>query len=203
MKLFYKPGACSLASHIVLRELGADFELEKVDTGKGLTETGRDFRTLSPNGYVPALQLESGEAITENPALLQYLGDLKPELGLTPPAGTMGRVRLQELLNFLSSELHKAFGRYFSGRDLTAEERQDADGRVTKRLAYLEGLLADGRPYLLGETFSVADAYGFVIFNWTGFVGFSLAPFEHIPAYMERIGQRPAVVAALKAEGLA
>ena len=177
MKLYYKPGACSLASHIVLNELNIPFELDKTDTDAGKTEAGEDFLKISPNGYVPALINDSGDIITESPAVLQYLADQMPDAGLAPPAGTLERTRLQEMLNFISSELHKAFGPFFSGKDLDADTKQDAADRVCKRIAHIERSLLDDRTYLLGDTFTVVDALAFVVINWSNFVGISLEPF--------------------------
>lgn len=201
MKLYYNPGACSLASHILLNEIAADFSLEKVDTNAGKTETGATYATINPNGYVPALTIPSGEVVTENPAVLQYIGDLAPDSGLTPPAGAFERTRLQEILNFLSSELHVAFGPFFSGRDLTPAERAAAESQVAKRAAFIESKLV-GSSYLLGETFTVADAYAFVILNWSNFVGFDLAPWPRIEAFMDRVQARPSVQKSMRAEGL-
>lgn len=202
MKLYYKPGACSLASHIVLSEVGAAFQLVKTDTDSGRTEDGQDFRAISPNGYVPALETSEGIVITENPALLQYLADRFPEADLAPANGTIARVRLQELLNFLSSELHKAFGPFFSGRALNNDERKAATAQVWRRTAHLEQLLSDGRNFLTGDQFSVADAYGFVVLNWAGFVDVSLDEFPLVQAFVARIGERPAVQTAMRSEGL-
>lgn len=201
MKLYYKPGACSLASHILLNEIDADFSLEKVDTDQGLTETGADFAPISPNGYVPALSIPTGGVITENPAVLQYLGDLAPDSGLTPPAGTFARTRLHEILNFLSSELHAAYGPFFSGSDLSTSERKAAEAQVTKRAKYIESRLKESA-YLLGAQFSVADAYAFVILNWSNYVGIDLAPWPNICAYMDQIQKRPAVLKSMLVEGL-
>lgn len=202
MKLYYKPGACSLASHIVLQETGAAFTLIKTDTEAGRTETGQDFRTISPNGYVPALETGSGAVITENPALLQYLADQFPEARLAPVNGSLERVRLQEILNFLSAELHKAFGPFFSGTELTDDQREAATARVHRRSGHIEQLLSDGRACLTGAGFTVADAYAFVVLNWAGFVGISLESFPLTQAYMERIRTRPSVQAAMRREGL-
>lgn len=202
MKLFYKPGACSLAPHITLRELDTTFDIEKVDTGAGRTEQGADFRAVSPNGYVPALQLDDGTVLTENAALLQYLGDLAPERGLVPPAGTFARVRLQELLSFLSTELHKTFGPFFSGTPLDDAGREQALAKVRRRIGFVEATLSDARPFLTGDRFSVADSYAFAILNWTAVIGLPLEPWPHTARYVERLRSRPAVRAALVAEGL-
>ena len=202
MKLYYKPGACSLAAHIVLCEIGARFALEKVDTAAGRTESGEDFGRISPNGYVPALKIDSGQVITENPAVLQYLTDLVPDRQLAPPAGTIERVRLQEALNFISSGLHKSFGPFFSGRELSVDARASAEAQVARRVGHIEARLADGRSYLLGEDFSVADAYAFVVLNWAGFVGIDLGRWPSTQAYVARVRARPATVSAMVREGL-
>ena len=202
MKLYYKPGACSLASHIVLEEIGEPFELEKTDTAAGKTNSGEDFSSVSPNGYVPALKIQDGEFITENPAILQYLADLSSKKDLAPPNGTIARVRLQELLNFLSSELHKAFGPFFSGKELSPDERSEAESNVARRIDHIEQRLSDGRSFLLGETFTVADAYAFVVLNWTNFVGIDLSPWPRTQALVERSWARPSVIKAMTTEGL-
>ena len=202
MKLYYKPGACSLAAHIVLNEIGAAFELDRTDTAAGTTESGADFGAINPNGYVPALQLESGDIVTENPAVLQYLADLKPETGLAPAAGTPDRVRLQEALNFVSSELHKAFGPFFSGRELSPEARAEAEAGAARRIDAIERRLRDGRAFLLGDTFTVADAYAFVVLNWTAFVGIDLSRWPSASSFLDRVKARPAVVRAMTDEGL-
>ena len=202
MKLHYKPGACSMASHIVLNELGISFDLDKTDTEAGKTEAGEDFRKISPNGYVPALVTDDGEIITENPAVLQYLADQKPDTGLAPPNGTLERTRLQEALNFVSSELHKSFSPFFSGAVLDGDARQQAEAGVGRRVAHIERILADGRAYLLGETFTVADAYAFVVLNWADFVGVSLDAWPKTKAYVTRVAVRPASVNAMITEGL-
>lgn len=202
MKLYFKPGACSLASHIVLLETGAAFSLIKTDTEAGRTEAGQDFSTISPNGYVPALETGSGAVITENPALLQYLADQFPEAGLAPANGTLERVRLQEILNFLSAELHKAFGPFFSGTTLTGDQRKAAAAQVHRRSGHIEQLLSDGRAFLTGAAFTVADAYAFVVLNWAGFAGISLDAFPLTQEYLDRIRTRPSVQAAMRREGL-
>ncbi|AZV78670.1 glutathione transferase GstA [Parasedimentitalea marina] len=202
MKLYYKPGACSMASHIILNELGIQFELDKTDTDAGKTEAGEDFRKISPNGYVPALVNDDGEVITENPAVLQYLADQMPDAGLAPSNGTLARTRLQEALNFVSSELHKSFGPFFSGTPLNAEAKQHAEKGIGRRVAHIERSLADGRSYLLGEVFTVADAYAFVVLNWTNFIGVSLDAYPKTQNYVARVAARPAVVKAMVTEGL-
>lgn len=202
MKLHYKPGACSMASHIILNELGIAFELDKTDTDAGKTEAGEDFRKISPNGYVPALITDDGEIITENPAVLQYLADQSPDAGVAPPNGTMERIRLQEALNFVSSELHKSFGPFFSGKELDGEARQKAEAGVKRRAVHIERYLADGRAFLLGDTFTVADAYAFVVLNWAGFVGVNLDACPKTQSYVARIAVRPASIKAMVAEGL-
>ena len=202
MKLHYKPGACSMAAHITLNEIGAPFDLDKTDTETGKTESGGEFRTISPNGYVPALVTAGGDVITENPAVLQFLADQAPDTGLAPMNGTLERARLQEILNFVSSELHKAFGPFFSGTDLDLNTRVKSEASVARRIDHIERSLSDDRPYLLGETFSVADAYAFVVLNWTNFVGIDLAPWPKTRVYMERVAARPAVVKTMVTEGL-
>lgn len=202
MKLYYKPGACSLAAHIALIEVGLGFSLEQADTVAGTTETGALFSRISPNGYVPALETASGDIFTENPAVLQYIADLAPASGLAPAAGTTERVRLQEVLNFLSSELHKAFGPFFSGRELNTADRDAASAGVLRRAAHVERILADGRDHLLGGGFTVADAYAFVILNWAGFIGLSLAELPLTQSYVERIRARASAQQAMRREGL-
>ncbi len=202
MKLHYKPGACSLSSHIVLNELGLTFELDKTDTAHGTTQAGEDFLRISPNGYVPALVTDDGEVLTENPAILQYLAGLAPNSELAPPPATLARVRLQELLNFVSSELHKAFGPFFSGKELEPEQRVSVSAQVGRRVSHIEARLADGRSFLLGEHFTIADAYAFVVLNWSEPAGLTLKAWPKTEAYVARIRERPAVRKAMVAEGL-
>jgi glutathione S-transferase len=202
MKLFYKPGTCSLATHIILNELEYQYELEKTDTGTSTTESGINYLSVNPNGYVPALQTDDGEVITENPAILQYLADKAPEAGLAPPNGSFARTRLQELLNFLSAELHKAYGPFFSNEPLDDSAASKASQKIARRVTHLERRLSDGRAYLLGADFGVADAYAFVVLNWSGTVGFDLGAFPKVSSFVERVRTRPSVVRAMIAEGL-
>jgi len=202
MKLFYSPGACSLATHIVLRELGLEFDLDKTDTASGRTESGLSFRTINPLGYVPALETVDGDVITENVAILQFLADRRPDRKLAPAHGTLARTRLHELLNFLSSELHKAYGPFFSGKELDADSRAAVEEKLARRVGAVEDRLADGRDYLLGETFGVADAYAFVLLNWSYGVGFDLSPWPRVERFVARVKARPTVHNAMLAEGL-
>lgn len=201
MKLYMKPGACSLASHIALREAGLPFTLDQVDTDAGTTGDGGDYRAVNPKGYVPALALDTGEVLTEGASVLQYIADQRPESGLAPAAGTLARARLHEHLNYVASELHKAFGPFFSSA-ASDEQKQAAHGAVAGRFDYLETLFADGRDHLLGETFTVADAYMFVVSNWANFVGIDLSRWPNVQAFVGRVATRPSVQAAMVAEGL-
>lgn len=202
MRLYYKPGACSLSSRIVLTEIGLAYEAIRVDTETGLTETGGDYRAVNPKGYVPALELENGVVLTENPAILQFLADAHPEAALAPAAGTLERARLQEWLNFTASELHKAFSPYFRGYPLTAAEKEQVEQRLARRIADVERGLGDGRNYILGDRFTVADAYLFVVLNWSGFIGLDLSRWQNVAAYRARIAARSSVREAMRQEGL-
>ena len=201
MKLYYKPGACSLASHIILHETNSNFEIESVDTTTKKTDSGGDFNQINPNGYVPALQFENDEVLTEGAAIMQFLADQNQESNLAPAVGTLARARMQEHLNYTSSELHKAFGPLFSA-NASDDAKKDAKVNVINKLNYVEKILSDGRLHLLGDAFSVADSYLFVVMNWANFVGIELANFPHISTYMARISTRPAVQKAMQAEGL-
>lgn len=199
MRLYFKPGACSLASRIVLIELGQAFETIKVDTDTGLTEDGRDYRAVNPRGYVPALELKDGRVVTENPAVLLYLGDLQPGR-LTPAAGSWDRVRLQEALSYISSELHKAFSPFFHG-EAQGDRRAPAEALLRRRLGEVEQMLEQDS-YLLGDRMTVADIYLFVVLNWAGFIGFGLQDWPHLSDFMTRMRTHSAVRAALMQEGL-
>ncbi len=200
MKLYYSPGACSLSPHIVLREGGFDFQLERVDLKSSVTETGADYKAINPNGYVPALQLDDGQVLTEGPAIVQYLADRVPEKRLVPPAGTMERYRLMEWLNFISTELHKGFGALFNPK-LPDEAKAIIKSQLVSRIEHANRLLS-GKTYAMGDTFTVADAYLFTVLGWGKYVGIDLAPWPVLTAYLGRVGARPAVQAALAAEGL-
>jgi glutathione S-transferase len=202
MKLYYSPGACSLASHITLREVGATFDLEKVDVKQKRTERDADFWAINPKGYVPALALDSGEVLTEGAAILQYIADQHPQAGLAPANGGLERARLQEQLNFVASELHKAFSPLFNPA-ASESEKTAANKRVGQKLDVVEKQLSDGRSFLLGEDFSVADAYLFVVAGWTKHFGIALDNWPRVAAFQQRVAAREAVQAALKAEGLA
>jgi glutathione S-transferase len=200
MKLYYSPGACSLSPHIVLNELGLPFEKVKVDVRAKTLEGGGDFLQVNPLGYVPVLELDDGTRIIEGPAIVQYIADKVPEKGLAPPNGTLERTKLQSWLNFVSSEVHKSFSPLFN--PATPEEtKKSFRERIGTRFAYVDKHLASN-DYLLGKNFSVADAYLFVISNWARGVDVDLAPYANVLAYRKRVGARPAVQAAMKAEGL-
>ena len=197
MKLYYSPGTCSMASHIVLCEAGAPYELVKVDLRQHKTESGADFYAINPKGAVPALVLDDGALLTEGAAVLQYLGDHHAP-ALVPPNGTLERARLQEMLNYLASEYHKAFvPLFYLPKDGDATELKT---RVIARQVYLDKLLADGRGFILGDSFGVADCYLYTVTRWSANFGISLDALPALKAYMARVGARPAVKAALKAE---
>ena len=200
MKLYYSPGACSLSPHIVSKEAGIDLELRKVNTKEKTIDGGGDFWQVNPKGYVPALELDDGQVLTEGPAIVQYLADQKPEAGLAPKAGSFERYRLQEWLNFLTSEIHKTFSPLFKPN--TPEEyKKIAKENLATRFDWLDKQLA-GKDYLTGKQFTVADAYLFVLTNWTKFHNIDLARWPNIAAFQKRVGSRPKVQEALQAEGL-
>mgnify|MGYP001185454270 CR=1 FL=1 len=202
MKLYYKTGACSLATHIVLHELDLPFQVESVDTAAGTTQSGRDFREINPDGYVPAIELPDGDVLTEGAAILQYLADRHPEASLAPAPVSRERTQLHRHLNFISAELHKSFSPLFAKPAPEGAARDAAVEKIGGKIAHFERILADDRPYLLGETFSVADAYLFTVLNWTNFTGVSLDGYPHAKAFVARVAERPATRAALAAEGL-
>jgi glutathione S-transferase len=200
MQLYYAPGACSLAPHIVLSEAGIACELKKVDLHTGEVEGGGKISDVNSKGYVPALRLDNGNVLTEGPAIVQFLADQKPQSGLAPAAGTYDRYRLQEWLNFIGTELHKSFGVQFSPA-AAAEWKAGEMDKVTRRLAWLDKQLPT-RNYLLGEQFTVADAYLFVVLSWAPYIKVDLSKWPAITSYVQRIAARPKVQDALKAEGL-
>ncbi len=200
MKLYYSPGACSLSPHIILSELGLPYELVKVDLGSHQTADGQDYTAINAKGYVPALQLDDAQLLTEGPAIVQYLADLKPAAGLLPPAGTLERARVQEWLTFIGTELHKNFSPLFNPA-ASAEWKVAAKANIERRFAFVESALS-GRDYLTGADFCVADAYLFTVANWTGFLKIDLAPWPALAAFHQRVLARPAVQAAMREEGL-
>jgi glutathione S-transferase len=200
MKLYYSPGACSLSPHIVARELGLNVELKKVNTKDKSMEGGGDFWQVNAKGYVPTLELDNGERLTEGPAIVQYLADLKPEAGLAPKNGTLERYRLQEWLNFLTAEVHKQFSPLF--RPNTPEDyKVIAKENIAKRFDLIDHQLA-GKDYLMGKTFTVADAYLFVLSNWTKPTQIDLAKWPNLQAFQKRVAARPKVKEAMQEEGL-
>ena len=201
MKLYYSPGACSMAPHIILHELGKKFDIEKVDLGAKKTESGADYLKANGKGYVPTLEIKKGENLTEVATILQYLADKAKATKLLPKAGTMARYRAMEALNFVASELHKGIGGLFNPAMPDAGKAAIKD-RVGKRLAWLDGVLAN-QNFMTGKSFGVADAYAFTVLGWTKHVGIDLTPYKNIGAFMGRVGARKSVQAALKAEGLA
>lgn len=200
MKLFLKPGSCSLASHIVLEEIGRPYDTETVDLAKKLTASGADFWAINPKGYVPALLLDDGDLLTEGPAILQYLADLAPELQLAPANGSKARYQLQSWLTFIGTEVHKNFSPLFNP-NAAADWKAAAMANIERRFGFVEKALA-GRDYLTGANFCVADAYLFTVVNWTRFVKIDLTPWPTLAAFHQRVMGRPAVQKALREEGL-
>ncbi len=200
MKLYYFPGACSLACHIAMREAGLNFDLEKVDLKAKKTESGADYTTVNPKGYVPALKLDDGGLLTEAGVIVQYVADKKPEKKLAPATGTPERYRLQEWLNFISTEVHKGTSPLFNPATPDAYKQIVMD-RLGTRYDYVAKEVAK-KTYLMGDTFTVADGYMFTILNWANFVKIDLGKWPALQAYQGRVAARPAVQAALLAEGL-
>ena len=198
MKLYFSPGACSLSPHIVLHELGLQAQTVKVDLANKTLQDGGDFRKVNPKGYVPVLQLDDGSVLTEGPAIVQYLADRKPESGLAPANGTLERYRLQEWLNFISTELHKQFSPLFNPQ-LPDAVKDAQKQRLQGRFDYLAQSLA-GHDYLMGSSFTVADAYLYTVLSWCAYVGIELERWPVLQAYVQRVAQRPAVAATLQAE---
>ena len=200
MKLYYSQGACSLAPHIVMHEAGLAFEAISAPTKTHQLPDGTDFYTINPLGYVPSLVLQDGRSLHETPAIVQYLADLVPEKHLAPANGSFERYQLQQWLTFIGTELHKHFSPLFNPA-APLEGKEQAKQTLAKRLAWVDGELA-GKDYLLGTTFSVADAYLFTVTNWARLVKVDLSTFANLLAYRARVGERPGVQAAMRAEGL-
>lgn len=198
MKLFYAPGACSLSPHIVACEAGLDLELCRVDLRSKKTESGADFTAVNPKGYVPALQLEGGEVLTEGPAIVQFLAEQRPQKKLAPEYGTLPHYRVLEWLNYISTEVHKSFVPLFWKG--TEEEQERARKILGKRFQYVEDSLTGD--YLLGEEFSVADAYLFTVYNWCRMVEVDTSGWPKLQAFAERMAARPGVQKAMREEGL-
>lgn len=200
MKLYYSPGACSLAPHIVAREAGLDVELVKVDIPSKKTESGDDFWKINPKGYVPALALESGEVLTEAGVICQYLADQKPGTDLISPCGSMQRYHDMAMINFASTEVHKQIGALFNPA-LTPEMKEVQKATIARRLKSLNQML-EGKDYVMGNRFMVADAYLFTVLNWTRIQKIALDAWPNIQAYMQRVASREKVREAMTAEGL-
>jgi len=200
MKLYYSPGACSLSPHIAMHEAGLAFEAVAAPTKTHQLPDGSDYHRVNPLGYVPFLALDSGETLREGPAIVQYIADQAPEKNLAPPAGTMARYQLQSWLNFIGTELHKGFSPLFTP-GMPEEAKTLAKTRLLSRLSWIDGELA-GKPYLMGEQFTVADGYLFTVTNWPAFVGLDISGLANLAAYRARVAARPGVQAAMKAEGL-
>jgi len=200
MKLYYLKGACSLASYIALCESGVKFDAAEVDRGTRKTADGEDYNAINTKGYVPSLRLDNGQLLTENVAVLQYIGDLNPQAKLAPPAGTIEHYKLVELLAFLNSEIHKNISPLFNAA-ASDETKTFARGNLTKRLDWLDANFGSG-PYLTGENFTVADSYLFVMLGWFGRLGLDVSKWPKLQALQKRVSERPAVEKALRAEGL-
>ena len=200
MKLYFSPGACSLSPHIVARELGIELTLEKVDTQTKKLSGDRDFLKINPKGYVPTLELDDGSVLTEGPAIVQYLADKKPEAKLVPPNGTLERYRVQEMLGYINSEIHKTYSPLFNPK-VSPELREERQEYLRKRYAFIEQSLA-GKDYLFGQDFTVADAYLFTVTNWSTFLKIDRSEFPNLLAFQKRVAARPAVKAAMAAEHL-
>ncbi|TAG69565.1 MAG: glutathione transferase GstA [Burkholderiales bacterium] len=200
MKLYYSNGACSLSPHIVLREAGIPFDLVRASTKTHKLDDGTDYYTINPTGAVPMLELDNGERLSEGPAIVQYIADLAPQSKLAPANGTFERARLQEMLNFITSELHKGYSPLFKP-DTPDAYKPIAQESLKKKYAHIDAKLA-GRDYLMGDTFTVADAYLFTVTSWAKYVNLDLSEYKNVLAHSARVAARPHVQEALKAEGL-
>jgi glutathione S-transferase len=200
MKLYFAPGACSLSPHIVLREAGQNPDLVQVDLREKKTKDGADFNKVNPKGQVPVLETDDGIVLTEGPVIVQYVADKAPNSKLAPPAGSKERYQVQEWLNFITSELHKSFGPIFRPTTPDAYKTISKEN-LAKRFDWLDKQLA-GKQYLMGNHFTVADAYLFTVLRWTSRIEMDLAKWPNLKAYVDRVAARPKVQEALKAEGL-
>lgn len=200
MKLYYKAGSCSLAPHIALEELGIAYDAEQVDLKEKVTESGVDYLTINPKGYVPALQIDKVGVLTECQVILEYLGDLDPAKNLIPVAGSAARYQTQVWLNFVATEVHKGLSPFFN--PATPQAWKDiCRANLERRFSYVDAELS-GKDYLMGDTFTVADVYLFTVLGWTKYIHLDLSKWANLTAYQTRLAQRPAIVAAMKAEGL-
>ena len=204
MKLYYATGTCSLSPHIVALEAGIALDLERVDlrATPRVMETGADFAAINPNRYVPALQLDDGAVLTEGAAIALYLADMRPDSGLSPTLGSPDRPRHHAWLVFIATELHKMYSPWLFHPEDGAEAQAVARGKIAERLAFVERHLATSGPFLMGERFTAADAYLFTVVGWSRVAKVDLAAFPHLRAFLERVGERPHVRAAMEAEGM-
>ncbi len=200
MKLYFSPAACSLVPHIVLREAGVPFTLEKVDTAKHLTQAGTDYHAINPKGQVPLLQLDDGQLLSEGPVIVQYIADQAGATTLMPAAGSIERYRVMEWQNYITSELHKSFSPLFSP-EFDAKAKTTVHGALRKKYEWVDSQLA-GREHLTGAAFTAADAYLFVVTGWAKFVDLNLSGLPNLQGFLKRVSERPAVREAMKAEGL-
>jgi glutathione S-transferase len=200
MQLYFSPGACSLASHIALREAGLSVDLKRADVRTKKLEDGSDYLAVNSKGAVPALRLDNGQVLTEGPVILQYIADLKPESNLAPKNGTLERYRLQEWLNYITSEVHKSFSPLFNPANDPAVKAY-AVTNLSKKFEWIDKQLAE-KKYLTGDTFTVADAYLFAVVSWTDGLGIDLTPWPALKEYLVRVAARPKVLEAMEAEGL-
>ncbi|CAG1018144.1 glutathione S-transferase [Burkholderiaceae bacterium] len=200
MKLFFSPGACSLAPHIVLREAGLPFTLEKVDTARHLTAHGADYYAVNPKGQVPLLELEDGQRLSEGPVIAQYIADRAQQRTLMPEPGSLARYRVMEWQNYITSELHKSFTPLFNGA-LDGAAKSLLRALLRKKFEWVDSRLSDS-DFLTGESFTAADAYLFTVAGWSRFVALDLSDLRHLQRFLAQVGERPAVREAMRAEGL-